>query len=65
LTDGKSEPPPEWLVEEMDLFEAAKGMNVAPWELADRSIYWRDRALFFESVRREMRLATRGKNKAM
>ena len=42
--------PPAWLVEEHALFQAARWLGVAPWELANMPKWWLDRALFHRSV---------------
>ena len=40
-TQGKMGTLPDWYL----LIQAAKYLNVAPWELLERSIYWEERAL--------------------
>lgn len=35
------------LPEDYPLFAAARYLGVAPWELAEQSLYWKNRALIF------------------
>jgi len=37
---------PDWYA----VMQAAKYLNVAPWELVDQSVYWRDKALIAMSA---------------
>lgn len=43
MIDDDMEPPPAWLIEEWNLFQTARWMGVAPWELAEQPGYWYER----------------------
>lgn len=40
-TDGEMGEPPDWYA----TIQAAKYLNVAPWELMEQALFWRDKAL--------------------
>ena len=44
--DGLTGTLPEWY----GVMQAAKYLGVAPWELVERSIYWKDKALIAMSA---------------
>jgi hypothetical protein len=44
------EAPPGWLIDEWNLFQAARWMGVAPWELAERPAFWLEHGLFMQQV---------------
>lgn len=47
-------PPEDWQVEEWNLFQCAKWLGVAPWELLDRSAVWINKASFYANVEAEV-----------
>ncbi len=49
MTEGDVGEPPDWYL----LIRAARYLGVAPWDLAERSVVWRDWALIAESAEAE------------
>ena len=52
--------PPGWLVDEWNLFMAAKWAGVGPWELAEQPVWWKNRLLFFMNVEQGLGKVKRG-----
>jgi len=48
------ERPPDWIIDEWNLFQCAKWLGVAPWELMERSAVWLNAAAFYASVEAEV-----------
>ena len=42
-----------WCPDWYPLFRAARYLNVAPWELLQQSVWWRDKALIAQSAEQQ------------
>ncbi len=50
LLDRNMEQPPDWMIEEWNLFQLARWAGVAPWDLAGQPVFWLNKLEFYAGI---------------